>query len=400
MPTQQRFEGPTLEAVLDEVRAKVGEGAVISAANKLRKGGLGGFFARETYEVLVDVDVDEDDDEWIDLPPAAAAPTTEPAPPLAPMSLMELAESVSNEEARAALGSNPLEFDAVLNQVIRAEAPRAPRSRPLVAERVRDVTPEPEPEPITVAVPQAPAAPTREIEWPTPAVELERPVRRPVVATTRPARDAMALTELGVPDDLARRLPNVLDLEDSIATALQHLPRPEPLPMSAGSVIAVVGDRQTSLELANSIAKALGLSRESVFLASSAPRKTRTPQTNQLSSAQEAFDSRRSWRRRKTPTIVAIDCAVGRSATTWAERVLDALEPAMTWATIDACRKPEDIADWADRLGGVDALDVRNLHDTSSPAAVLRAGIPVGFIDGDEASPDTWARVLSERIAA
>ncbi len=62
MSSQLRFEGNDLEDLLERVRSEVGEDARIVAANKLRKGGVGGFFARELFEVIVEppvVDFDE-----------------------------------------------------------------------------------------------------------------------------------------------------------------------------------------------------------------------------------------------------------------------------------------------------------------------------------------------------
>ena len=375
MPTQRRFEGETLEAALEQVHTALGDDAVITGANKVRKGGLGGFFARETFEVVVDVDDDRDDDFEIDLPPAAAAPTAEP---MSPLSLLELAESVSDEEARTALDSNPLEFDAVLNQVIRSEM-QAPAPMPVAA-------PMPAAAPMSVAAPMpAPMPRSRPLQ-------AERVTRLPESIC-----NPVELVRLGVPDQLAQRASRGLDLTDAIAAALEHLPRPEPLPTSGGTVIAVVGDRTNAMNLASTIAKELHISRQSIVLASESTRNARAVQ---LCTPQEAYDIRRSWRRRKTPTIVAIECEVGRMGNDWAEHVLDALEPSMTWATVDASRKPEDVSDWSNRLGGIDALALLDLDDTTSPASVLRTGIPVGFLDGELATPDTWAEILTDRIAA
>ena len=52
----QRCEGNNLESVLEEVRNRFGDTVTIVEANRLRKGGLGGFFARERFEVVVDVE--------------------------------------------------------------------------------------------------------------------------------------------------------------------------------------------------------------------------------------------------------------------------------------------------------------------------------------------------------
>ena len=54
MASQLQFEGPVLEDLLERVRAEVGPDARIVAANRVRKGGVGGFFAKEGFEVVVD----------------------------------------------------------------------------------------------------------------------------------------------------------------------------------------------------------------------------------------------------------------------------------------------------------------------------------------------------------
>src|SRR3546814_13225682 len=76
--------------------------------------------------------------------------------------------------------------------------------------------------------------------------------------------------------------------------------------------------------------------------------------------------------------------------------LLDAIEPAMVWGVVEATSKPEDITTWAERVGGVDALAVSGLADTSSPAAVLSTGVPVGLLAGEEAPPLPWTSILPE----
>ena len=56
MASQLRFEGGELDELLERVRTEVGPDARIVAANRVRKGGVGGFFAHEGYEVVVDAD--------------------------------------------------------------------------------------------------------------------------------------------------------------------------------------------------------------------------------------------------------------------------------------------------------------------------------------------------------
>ena len=50
----QRFSGPELGELLDQVVAELGPSAEISEVNKIRSGGVAGFFCREEYEIIVD----------------------------------------------------------------------------------------------------------------------------------------------------------------------------------------------------------------------------------------------------------------------------------------------------------------------------------------------------------
>ncbi|HVM67859.1 MAG TPA: hypothetical protein VMU14_23490, partial [Acidimicrobiales bacterium] len=96
MPTR-RFEGRNLEAALARASAEVGTDARVVSAERVRSGGLGGFFTRERVEIEVELD---DDDVVI-------AEVVEPA-----TSLLDLAERVSSAEtreaeARAGAGGSP-----------------------------------------------------------------------------------------------------------------------------------------------------------------------------------------------------------------------------------------------------------------------------------------------------
>ncbi len=53
-PRYQRYVGPELSAVLAEVHKAHGSQAAIVSVDRVREGGVAGFFAKETFEVLVD----------------------------------------------------------------------------------------------------------------------------------------------------------------------------------------------------------------------------------------------------------------------------------------------------------------------------------------------------------
>ena len=73
MDSQRRFEGPDLEALLTQVQQECGEAATILEANKLRTGGVGGFFARERFEVIMALPEDAAESASTTMP--ASAPT-------------------------------------------------------------------------------------------------------------------------------------------------------------------------------------------------------------------------------------------------------------------------------------------------------------------------------------
>src|SRR5207237_5845543 len=52
------LEGPKLEPLLEQVHDEYGNRAKIVSANKVRTGGLGGFFAKQHFELSVDVGED------------------------------------------------------------------------------------------------------------------------------------------------------------------------------------------------------------------------------------------------------------------------------------------------------------------------------------------------------
>jgi len=83
LPTR-RFEGRNLEDALARACTEVGSEARVVAAERVRSGGIGGFFARERVEIEVEL---ED---------AAVAPQ-----PDAPASLLDIADRISSEEQEA-----------------------------------------------------------------------------------------------------------------------------------------------------------------------------------------------------------------------------------------------------------------------------------------------------------
>jgi hypothetical protein len=184
-----------------------------------------------------------------------------------------------------------------------------------------------------------------------------------------------------------------------LARILDRFPQAPELPTSRGCLVAVVGPRKAALRLAHHLAQRLDIDPDRVVVA--APGAELLGAGNEIvRSAAEAADGRRAWSRRKRPTVLVLESPIGRQSAEWAAGLLDELEPAMIWGVVEAARKPEDVKAWAAALGGLDAIDLRKLHETTSPASVLQTGIPVGYLDGRPATSARWATLLGRHLSA
>ncbi len=89
--------------------------------------------------------------------------------------------------------------------------------------------------------------------------------------------------------------------------------------------------------------------------------------------------------------MVVVEAAVTNGGRSWATHLIAALRPTAVWGVVDSTSKTEDVAAWAEALGGLDALALENTDATVSPAAALGAGIAVARIDGQPATAARWA---------
>lgn len=423
MPTQFQLEGPDLEGLLTRVRAEHGAGARIVQAEKVRTGGVGGFFAKQHFEIVVELDAI-----------AAAAP----APVARVTSLLDLADEVSDAErasapSLAAVSTESTGFAAVLAR-LGATAGEEPQAAPMPQQR-RPSDPLPN-RPAAAPRPRRPAttrtsAATRPAAGSAvtvrtvPAPGARRPastqlaVRPAATVTVRPpkpsakpsavARTTGALQVAGRIGPLATQrvdaqlaglgLPTHLQPSDSggalrpaLARSLRALPKPPRPTARAGAVLAVVGPLPHAQEVATQMATELGLPRAAVVRVTGSATGHRA--------VQELRRRGETWRRRRHATLVVVDSPLTAAGALRARAVLQALEPTATWGVIEATRKTRDVGAWAQAVGSVDALALTCIDETADPAAVLELGIPVGRIGARKATPAQWATLLSERMVA
>jgi hypothetical protein len=194
----------------------------------------------------------------------------------------------------------------------------------------------------------------------------------------------VALHELGVPASCVPDIRGTIeraDLHRSLVAALR-LPKAPALPLGDGAVVAVVGERRAAIDLAEQLADQPALNGAVIKLADRAEFRLRN----------------RSVGNRPSRTVVVVPSEPGDPGE-WTVDVLDRLDPELVYGIIPATRKSEDVASWAMALGGLDALALTDVERTVSPAAVLRLGIPVGLLDGRDATAEAWADLLIDRVA-
>jgi hypothetical protein len=243
------------------------------------------------------------------------------------------------------------------------------------------------------------------------AILTELPVSTPSGLERRPAPGnperqgelsglGLAVHALGLPLPACQGVRSVTtreELEQELCRALQvalpPLPGPPKLPTS---IVAVVGPRDEVMAVARAVTDDIGASREELAIATQRP--VWRAQERVLGPAQEVAEERRTWRWRGRPSVVAIEQPVRAGGSQWASDMLRALEPALCWGVAEASRKPEDLASWSRSLGGIDVLALVDLEGTTTPAAALAAGVPVGSLDGQPATPQLWARILCARL--
>lgn len=456
MPRRLLLDGEDLAGLMLRVRTEMGPGAVVVKAERVRTGGVAGFFAKEHYELTVEVPE-----------PQARPPRRLPVRPAgraaSPAGISALLDAADAAESRAAGGSGegpttapgsgaieqlgwisatpvagpaaaapPGEQGAESGAVSAAAAAAAEHEAgPRVStdaknfatllasiDDMADVPVPPEiaqsaAAPAPAALPAAAVAPAGSpaigpgtiTSQALPAARFAprgavvTPVKlAPIHPVAKPHRggDRRALLALGVPAELLGDGP--VDENLPLSDLLARLGRPPAVLRTPGAVIAVVGPRARVLSVATWLAERTQLDPHDVVLAGDLQGISGH---GRLLSRSAAAQHRARAAAAGELSIVAI--GVGANADAWpdAAALLAELGPDQAWAVVDARRKSTDLRAWLAAVGGARAFDLvaaTSVHETQEPGTVLDLGVPVGWIDGLPASPVVWAAVLSERL--
>ena len=446
MPKRLLLEGSDLDELMARVRAEMGPKARIIQAERVRSGGVGGFFAREHYEVTVEV------------PDDAAGPARG-----SHSGFVAARSAASNGVGGAGATRGVSGIEALLAEADAADAsdeaergwthPKPPQSVSVephvstggdafasVLDSVRNLAADAPPKASARASSPGAPAPARgtpvkpahanatPVVWPsaestapefaaagTPATgyPAARPrpgatdvgsgftVTRPTVVNPRRGSSAVELERLGVPDEYLRPLTAWAgpDTRYTLSEVLSQVPRAPQVVRRPGSIIVVVGVGATPMRVALRLASQIGLDETQIALAGSFGASSGRGQW--VINALAAQRLRKEAVQSGVPLLVSMTVGAGEFWEAETADLIAALGPDQLWAAVEADRDSSDTSRWLGAVGSAhpfDALAAEEVGQIRSPARVLEYGIPVGLLDGLYASAPVWAATLSARL--
>ncbi len=431
MPRRLLLDGEDLPALMLRVKAEYGPTARIVKAERVRNGGFAGFFARERYELIVEVpdpptardriraararDAASIED-LVDAADAAdQAPGTEPEPPPAePEPFVSTASDTFAQvlaSMRDIVGEAPGAAAEPAGAAVEERPPDAPplMTWPRVPAPVREEVPPAEvaeaaaaAAAVAVAVeplPEAAASENRGSENRAPektAPEQGAPAH-PRPALTDDGTPVARLLELGVPVRLLEGFGSLTE-PVPLPVLVRRFERPPAALLTPGTLVVVVGDGEDTLRTAAQLAQRARLDPHDVLLAGEIDSVAGHGRRLLTVSAAARVRARL---REDAPTIVALGVGDTFSATTAAATLLGALKPDQAWAVLDARLRTGQLRRWLRAVGehrAFDAVAAVNAFEAQAPGAVLDVGVPVGWVDGLPATAVVWAALLSERL--
>ena len=383
------FEGQDLEEVLSEAQLVFGPDVEIVQANRVRKGGLFGFFAREWFEVwahgpaearanpalaLLDRDTaDEEIDTFQSMVTNALAAQSTGG------GFGNAMEQFFGDDPRGEYspgGVGPSGHQQAAPAVATSATPRPPEGGVALAERPTRME---RADAIAGVLPTAPALPD------SASTLAIAPATSAAVALEDAPRGASIFDEPR--QSRTDLLWAVLDRIETM-TDVPQLP--------TEGIVAFIGDASTALPLVQELGHRLGAWGNEVAVVTRRQHDD-IPAWLAVGDLDDLASRAPRWRKREGVVPVIIDDSIDKPNLDWVGETMDALSPAQTRLVAEAWRLPEQVGRVALRLGGVDALELAQAGETIDPLAMLDLDIPIGSVEGRPASPELLAAVWLDR---
>jgi hypothetical protein len=380
--------------LLEQIREEYGPAARIVAADKVRSGGLGGFFARQRYEVSVEVD--RPAEAGVSRLPGNLGLDASDSDPSLP-ALLELVEASQDRlrrlpEAATSAASVPElpTRSLVRGGTVSTVGTAFAEVMSGLQDGLHGVA---RPVPATAVTPFRPATIDRaDIE--AQGRMIFEPAAAPVTGSF-----ADALIEVGMPGAIARRATSE-DAYGAVCEAIATLPETPTAPGKPGDVLVIVGELAHALPVAREAAAALRLDPSRILLAGATTAGTGLHHSKRISGAAEAHRRARTLHRAEVPHVVVVDSPAHGADDGWARSICDALGATAVWAVVDATRKTGETRRHLAAIGPVDALAVHGAVGCADPASVLALDVPVALLDSAPATPYAWAAMLAPLLTA
>jgi hypothetical protein len=381
----QRYSGRELALLLAQVRDELGEDATIVEANRIREGGIGGFFAKERFEVVAAAGTGIDADH----PPRsgtgpgrddpAPAPSEGRAPGTASGSaghlggLLDRAEQVSAAERGGPAGcAAPASSEARFQEILRTALSDLDAAIPASGE----------PDPIGPAgghwppgpatAPPPPPRPLRAPQPPpaaAPPADLDRGGPAPVMPT------ALAAAPAG--REQLRALPAGRFWEDLLR--FEGLVDESPLTVP---LTVVVGPLDDAVAVARQLGRAGGTDRGDLVVVTDRPAVDGIPPWQVVDGRDGLVERVRYWRGEGRRAMVVVDLSPDERGRDRAARLVAAAGADLTRLVVRTLDDPAALAATIRALGPVGAIDLSRPPEPAALVALVERGVRVGTVCG------------------
>ena len=353
MNKHHRFTGRELTTLLEQVREELGAEATIVEANKVRTGGIAGFFKNEKFEVIAT----PSDDDTIDLddrPPTRAGFQLDLVEPMiakgTAQQLVASADERDTVDIRTASGSVATRGASAHG----ADDGGTASAAAALLERVE-----------TISI--------------NDRIGLSRPpADRPKVETST--------TEMRFGDILSSELQqadisiHTSETEDFWTHLDEVEAEVEPLDLDS-HIIAIIGNRSSALAVAQRIGTTAEGEPRALVAITPSPEQIDLPKWQQVENETELGDRLVFWQQSERQGIVIIDVDFGAGATALVRRVREAGSRVLRMA-VDDDLSPERIIDLMERLGGNVVIDLTFRAEPGYVLSLADRGIPLASVNG------------------